>query len=903
MPHTARRACWVRLLGWTVLAGIGLGVPTARAEDDRFRSELKPLLDRFCSGCHNAEKTKGGVDLSRFADAESLVGDRRLWQKVVENVEAEIMPPEGQPAPTEAERAHLVASLQALISQVDCTIENPGRVTLRRLNRAEYLNTIRDLLGVEVPHPDTLPLDDVGYGFDTIGDVLGMSPMLLEKYLASAEAISERVLVVPRRFDGAARVWSAREMEGDAGETDDGRVLASNGQLTFRHDFPESGRYRLHLKVYGHQAGDEPVRMALRLDDKLVRNFDVLATSSDADELVADLAVARAGPRRISLAFLNDFYNPEAPDPGQRDRNLVVVSATLFDPPTPPLWPFARWGWRELQGGEPGDFGQTRFLTSEGEIHAEFVAPATGLYRLEVFAHTDIAAHKSAKMSWRIDGREVRVVEVTNTWEQPGAFSVTLPLGRGKHKVAFGYVDGRLDLHHLEVFATTPSHLPETHKRLLTNTPKNPSEWRSVARVVLEPLVARAYRRPARPEEVDRLSSLAEQAFKDGEPFERGIQLALQAVLVSPHFLYRVEIDRRRTREGQEAPPIRPLNDWELASRLSYFLWSSMPDEMLFQLARDGKLHEDATLEAQVGRMLKDPRARALVENFAGQWLLLRQLRNANPDPGRFPQFDEALRQAMQTETELFFQAVLQEDRPILDLLDSDFTFLNERLARHYGIENVTGEAFQRVALPADSPRGGVLTHASLLTLTSNPARTSPVKRGKYILEQILGTPPPPPPADVPPLADDDAKGPLQGTLRQRFEQHRSNPNCAVCHNKLDPLGFGFENFDAIGAWRDRDGDSPVDASGTLVGGRSFRGVEELKQILRAEKGAEFTRALTEKLMTYGIGRGLDAADACAVDAIVESLNDGNASFRQLITHIVKSDPFRKRAREEVNLQ
>ncbi len=334
------------------------------------------------------------------------------------------------------------------------------------------------------------------------------------------------------------------------------------------------------------------------------------------------------------------------------------------------------------------------------------------------------------------------------------------------------------------------------------------------------------------------------------------------------------------------------VNDYELASRLSYFLWSSMPDEELFALAAQGKLHDPKVLTAQARRMLKDPKAQALAENFAGQWLQLRNLANVAPDPARFPDFNDKLRAAMRTETELFFKAVMNEDRSVLDFIDARYTYLNEPLARHYGIPGVKGEQFRRVTL-TDSRRGGLITQASILTVTSNPTRTSPVKRGKWVLEQLFGTPPPPPPPGVTQLAD-DKKGPLVGTLRQRMEQHRKDPMCASCHARMDPIGFGLENFDAVGRWRTKDGGLPVDASGTLPGGQSFNGPAQLKAILKSKKGL-FVRCLSGKMLTYALGRGLEPADTCVVDTIAKTVEKNNYRFSALITAIVQSAPFRQR--------
>jgi hypothetical protein len=356
-------------------------------------------------------------------------------------------------------------------------------------------------------------------------------------------------------------------------------------------------------------------------------------------------------------------------------------------------------------------------------------------------------------------------------------------------------------------------------------------------------------------------------------------------MLVSPHFLFRVEVDPR------DATGVFTISDWELATRLSYFLWSSMPDEELFTHARNGTLRKDGNLEAQVRRLLKDAKARALVDNFAGQWLQIRNLKTHTPDPDLFRDFDEPLRTAMQRETELFFEAILKEDRSILDLLDADFTFLNERLAKHYGISDIQGPEFRRVSLK-DKQRGGILTHASILTLTSNPTRTSPVKRGKWILENILNDPPPPPPPDAGELSEDKAVV-ASAPLRQRMEQHRTNPNCAVCHARLDPMGFAFENYDAIGRWRTRDGKFDIDPSGKLPSGETFQGPADLKVMLKG-KAEAFRRCLAEKMLTYALGRGLEYYDKCAVDDIGKALAKDDR-FSHLVVEIVRSDPLQKR--------
>jgi hypothetical protein len=597
--------------------------PSAGGEP-AFVRDVRPLVDKYCVRCHKGPRPKGGVALDRDKDEAAVLKNRRTWEKVADNLRSGDMPPPGARRPSAGELDRINAWLDAVVLKADCSgFQGPGRVTLRRLNRAEYNNTLRDLLGIQFQPAKDFPADDVGYGFDNIGDVLSLPPILLEKYLAAAEQAIEKAM-----------------------------------------------------------------------------------------------------------------QSPEG-------RRLI------------------------------------------------FVRPV----------------------------------------KERGAF--------------------RQNLRH---FAT------------------------------------RAYRRPVAEDELKRLLKLTQTLVNNGATPEDAGKATFQAVLVSPHFLFRVEAD---------PPPgsphgVAPVSDWELASRLSYFLWSSMPDEELFRHCRDKALRKPGVLESQVQRMLKAPKAQALADNFASQWLQTRNLASFQPDPKRFPTFDNPLRQAMLKETELFFLHVVQEDRSVLELIDADYTFLNERLARHYGIKGVTGELFRKVSLagtPQRAMRGGVLTQASVLAVTSNPTRTSPVKRGKFILDNILGTPPPPPPPDVEELPEGAE---LKGTLRQRMEQHRTNPSCASCHQRMDPLGFGFENFDAIGAWRTRDGGSAIDPSGVLPGGQAFKGPAELRAILKGKQDL-FARCLAEKLLTYALGRGVERGDRCFVDEIARNLGKGHYRFSTLVTQIVRSDPFQKR--------
>jgi len=736
--------------------------PTTDAEAAK---GVRALFSKYCLECHTGEKAEGRVNLAKLLEQGTTPGNRKRWVRVLDNVEGGTMPPDDYPPPTDDEVESLRVWVDAELEKVDCgqTVD-PGRVTIRRLNRAEYNNTIRDLVGVDFHPADDFPSDDVGYGFDNIGDVLTLPPILMEKYLAAAESIAKRAIVV-----GEEAATPAKEYEG--------RSLASTGEAAAEHEFPQDATYILRVRAYGQQAGPDPARMTVKLDGKPLETFDVRAEAGEAG-VYEVRAKAKPGVRRVAAAFINDYYDPKNPNPSLRgDRNLYVES-----------------------------------LAVEGPIHE----------------------------------------------------------------------------------AGDP--LPESHKRIIFRSPESPDQFHDCASAVIERFMRRAYRRPVTGGEVAKLVRLAEIARENGDGFERGIQLAVQAVLASPQFLFRVELYRpKRDRKGKvlEVTGGAPLNDFEVASRLSYFLWSSMPDDELSSLAESGVLRKPEVLEQQVRRMLQDPKAEAFVENFAGQWLQLRRLKDANPDRKQFSSFDEPLREAMTKESELFFAAIMREDGSLLDFLDSDYTFLNERLAKHYGIPGVKGPEFRRVKLDTRK-RGGLITQASILTVTSNPSRTSPVNRGKWILEQILGDPPPPAPPEVPQLADDAEGAVLTGTLRQRMEQHRSNPSCAACHSRLDPPGFGLENYDAVGAWRDKEGDNPIDASSELPTGESFDGPVELKALLKTRKAA-FVHTLGEKMLTYALGRGLEESDACVVEAIAKGVAADQYRFSRMVLEIVKSDPFLKR--------
>lgn len=740
-----------------------------------FERTIKPIIARYCGDCHSDDAPEADFSLTKWDTPDAVVQDRDRWIKALKMIRGGAMPPPDADPMAREDLATLTDWIDRAVLNIDCGQERlePGRVTIRRLNRAEYNNTIRDLLGLPGNHSAEFPADDVGYGFDNIGDVLSLPPVLFEKYLAAGEKLADQAIVMPgagpEQRHIAAKNFRTRP---ERSLNEQGFVLlhSQDDRATVDRRLERAGRYKVRIRAYADQAGDEPAKMALRLDRDDLATIDVAHTADAPGEY--DVEINAAEPGRLAVAFVNDFVG-QGDDGAERDRNLYVE-------------------WIEFRG----------------------------------------------------------------------------PL------------DADLDK------------LPTSHQRIIPRQAGENDNPRDLAREFLASFARRAFRRPVANEEIDGLLAIYDLAAEHPAPFERGMQMAVSTVLASPSFLFRIEQDP----EGAQVDSINLVSEFELASRLSYFLWSSMPDDELFALAEKGQLR--VNLEAQISRMLADPKSDALVENFGGQWLQTRRLEALSPDPALFPEFDAALKTAMLEETQRFFAAIMREDRGVLEFIAADYTFLNERLAKFYGIDGVSGEEFQRVEL-GDSQRGGVLTQASVLTITSNPTRTSPVKRGKWVMEQLLGTPPPPPPPNVPEL--DGAEGQkLVGSLRERMVQHRANPACASCHQQMDTLGFGMENFNAIGKWRDQDGDYAIDSSGTLPDGRSFGTPQELKRILLAEKGL-FARCLAEKMLTYALGRGVEYEDKCAVDRIVAALEANDYRFSVLVKSIVLSDPFQYRRAQGVN--
>ncbi|MEZ5403275.1 MAG: DUF1592 domain-containing protein [Bryobacteraceae bacterium] len=746
-----------------------LALPAFTQVAGEFEKNVKPLLSTSCLGCHNARNSSGGLNVSGFMDVRSVASDREGWEKLLAKIRSGEMPPRGIPKPPEAKVLALRSTVEAEFDRLDRTTKlDPGRVTARRLNRNEYSNTIRDLLAVDFRADKNFPTDDSGHGFDNIGEILTVSPVLMEKYLVAAERIASRAI-------GADPLPKPLEAEYHLKTKTVRRIDFSTVEAVHRVEW--DGDYTVRIGLPGQRAENAaPVTMGFWMDGKLLHSQPVETKPS-------------------KLVYFNPYSEEEF-------RVYLPEGDHVF---------------------------------RAGFIDDPFV---NGLTQKE--AYND-KANKFLSMI---------------TFVGPFPSKVEKP----------------------------------SRKQILIC---DPASGRPCIQKIVSTLAARAYRRPVKRNEVAALLRFVDLAIKEGGSAERGIQLAIQAMLVSPHFLYRVELDPN----PKDPAAAHRLNSYELASRLSYFLWSSMPDALLMDLAASGRLGQPDVLAAQVDRMLSDPKSAAFADNFAGQWLETRNLDSVKPDPAKFPEWRPELRDAMKQETSLFFDAMLRENRPLGEFLDARFTFLNEALAKHYGIQGVAGPDFRRVELATDQ-RGGVLSHASVLTVTSYPTRTSPVIRGKYLLQNILGVPPPAPPPDVPPLEEDSVGN--VGTLRQQLEKHRSNAMCASCHNRMDVLGFGLENYDATGKWRTMDGKFPIDVSGTFPNGKSFSTPAEMRTMLKADL-PEFSRCLTEKVMVYALGRGLESYDRRTVKAITDKLAAADYRFQTLIYEVVKSAPFQERRGEAVS--
>ncbi|HYR89217.1 MAG TPA: DUF1592 domain-containing protein [Terriglobia bacterium] len=731
-------------------------------------SPQRAVLDRFCVTCHNAKLRTAGLQLDT-ADVDHPASNATVWEKVLHKLRTREMPPSGMPHPDNVTYDSVTGYLENALDQAAEARPNPGRPGTYRLNRFQYANAVRDLISLDVDSTSLLPADDSGYGFDNIGDVLTVSPMLLEKYLSAAAKIS-RLAVGDPSISPTSTEYQIPPATVQAERENADLPIGSRGGITVRHHFPLDAEYVIKVRLQrGKDATtivgiSEERRLDIRLDGARLKLFTVGGQSGELDDGLEVRIPVKAGPHLVASTFQKDTVKPEG----------VLDTA-----------------------------GDQAFFEGVGSV--------------------SIAGPYGAKV--------------------PG---------------------------------DTPS-----RRKIFVCRPQGPGDEEACATKIITTLARRAYRRPIHKDEIPALMIPYESGRNNGS-FEDGIRLAVQRIIVSPDFLFRVETDPRKAIPGSAYR----VSDVELASRLSFFLWSSIPDDVLLRLAERGKLTDPGVLEQQIRRMLADSRANTLVSNFVGQWLYLRNIETVLPDPAAFPDFDENLRVALGRETELFFQSMLREDRSLLELLRADYTFLNERLARHYGIPGIHGSEFRRVRLTNDE-RKGLLGQGSILTVTSYPNRTSPTLRGKWLLENLLGSPPPPPPPDVPSLKEDKDTSLL--TMRQRMALHQATPVCSSCHSRMDPLGFALESFDGLGRWR-----TGVDSSGILPDGTKIDGPAGLRNVLLSRKD-QFVTTATERLLTYALGRGVEPFDMPAVRRIVRDAASADYRWSALIMSIARSVPFQMR--------
>jgi mono/diheme cytochrome c family protein len=764
----------------------------------------RALLDKYCVTCHNERRQTAGLMLDKM-DVEHLSAGAETWEKVVHKLRSGAMPPAGAPRPDKATGEAFVSWLETTLDRAAAEAPNPGRPAIRRLNRVEYTNAIRDLLAVGVDGRSLLPPDESGYGFDNNGDTLSLSPGLLERYMSAARKISRLAVGDQTMRPVLATINLSRQIMQEERMSED-LPFGSRGGLVVAHNFPLDGDYIFKVRLkrtfnspHNPFGSVNREQLDVRLDGTRLKLFAVGGECVGKEEPQCISSLARGGPTEYEMNLDLPLEIRRPVKAGMHSVQVAFVKRTAAAPegavPSD-----------EPNGTTEGDEMAVDHLLLEGPIGAS--VPEDTLSRRRIFAC---------------------------------------------HPV--GSLDG-------EPCATK----------------------------ILSTLARRAYRRPVADRDVQPLLNLYRTGRSDGG-FEAGIQLALEGLLVSPRFLTRVERD-----PVPASGTAGRISDLELASRLSFFLWSSIPDDELVDVAAKRKLSDPKMLEQQVRRMLADPRATALMSNFGGQWLYLRNMREVVPDPRVFPNFNESLREAFQRETELFLESQLREDHSLVDLLTANYTFLNERLAKHYGVPNVYGSHFRRVTV-SDERRFGLLGHASVLTVTSYATRTSPVLRGKYLLENFFGAPPPPPPPNV--ETDLTQKpGEVPKSVRARLEAHRKNPVCASCHMAMDPLGFALENFDGIGKWRTTEARTPIDASGALPDGTKFNGPIEFRQVLLSRR-QEFVTTVTEKLLTYALGRGSEYYDRPAIRKILRNAAPSDYRWSSVILGIVKSTPFQMRPAQQ----
>jgi hypothetical protein len=812
--------------------------------------DTRAFMKQYCLNCHTQQaKQRGAVPVALDdLDPARIGGDARTWEQVVRKMRAGVMPPSGMPRADKTTHERFLTFVEGELDRVARANPNPGRTeAFHRLNRKQYQNAVRDLLNLDIDVTALLPPDDASYGFDNIAGVLKVSPTLMERYLTAAQKISRTAVGLPPSSPNIDyfRVADDRAQEDRLPE----QPFGTRGGASINYTFPMDAHYTIRVELSRDLNEQVPIYAEPQL----------LEVSIDGE--------------RVNVFTLPGVAAPPPPPPSEP----VAASDVPADDPASSAQPAARGrgagaagqpaagaGARGGRGGGGNRQGQAQRNRADRDWEIR-VPVRAGPHQVQVaFVKQSSAVAETTRLPFlRPYPAGVNIAET-----RTGAYLRSVEIA------------GPFD-------PTGPGNSP-SRQQIFTCQPSRSREADACARAILGTLARRAYRRPVAPADIEPLMEFFREGNASGN-FDEGIDQALQRLLISPEFLLRVEADPA----GVPANTPYRISDVELASRLSFFLWSSLPDDELLRLAEKRQLRNPAVLEQQVRRMVADERFDSFVEQFAGQWLFLRNLAASVPVQQNFPDFDDTLRESFRIETEMFFNSVIREDRSALDLLRADYTFLNERLARHYGIPNVKGNRFRRVTLPADSHRGGLLGQGSILTVTSYPDRTSPVVRGKWILENLIGTPPPPPIPGVPPLKPPSFADKVL-TMRERIAAHRNSPVCASCHSMMDPLGLALEHFDGVGKYRALDeSGAPIDASGALPDGTKFDGAEGLRNALLGSD--RFMATLTEKMLTYALGRGVEYYDMPAVRVIVRDAARNDYRFTSLIRAIVESAPFQMR--------
>jgi hypothetical protein len=819
----------VILWAWMMVLWAVSGSFAAEQRASRPTSPVRSMVVQYCADCHDSEVKKAGLEFDRLSP-DDVTQHPDVWERVIRKLRTRQMPPMGKARPDERTYEEVVSRLALSLDRAAANYPNPGRTeTFRRLNRTEYQNAIRDLFALDIDAAALLPKDDPNQGFDNVG-VANLSPTLLNRYIAAAEKISRLAVGAPRPRPGGDTFRIPPDVTQE--EHVEGLPLGTRGGTLLPYPFPRDGEYEIQIRLTRDR--NEHVE-GLREPHEL--------------EILLD--------RKSVRVFV--VTPPKGEDHESVDTHLKLRVSVTAGP--------HQVGVTFLKN--PSALLETKRQPYQAHYNMHRHPRLTpAIYQVSINGPYDSRSPGDTPSRRRIFGTETE-----NPLTRPATSPPPEPRSsrrKGAHSV-----------------------LGEESQSLLTSAATVQGQNRVLgdsddyAERILSTLMRRAYRRPVTSADLQKPMEFYRKA-KGEDGFDAGIEAAVSAVLVSPEFLFCIEQDP----PGVAANSAYRLSDLALASRLSFFIWSSIPDDELLATAEHGALHRPKTLEKQVRRMLADFRAENLVRNFAEQWLHLRNLESITPDLRLFPDFDDNLRQAFRRETEMHFETVLRDDRSVLDLLKADYTFLNERLAKHYGIPNVYGSRFRRVALDKDSERGGLLRQGSVLTVTSYATRTSPVIRGKWVLENLIGAPPPPPLPNVPALKDNTVAANL--SVRARLAEHRANAACASCHNLMDPIGFSLENFDAIGRWRTLEDGLTIDAKGGLPDGSNFAGVGGLEDGL-LKRPDIFVRTLTEKLLTFALGRGVESYDAPAVRKIVRDAQANDYRFSSIILGIANSTPFTMR--------